>query len=408
MRFWIQILVACSTAITLVMRAHAAPPPAQQPRKPVREVTLDPAPRTFELTEPRVEVPLTGHGTQLRIDCRIDGSAPYRFQLDTGGGFLLIREDLARGLGLERPAELLGDVAVSIDSGSGGGVPARFVSVDTLDLGDVHCTGITALACAVPHMPEAGIVGFGFFRGRRFTIDFPRRVLVMERDPGELGEGALPYRCLQSGFLPAIDLEVGGRPIPFAIDTGFDGWIALDEATAGAIGLVAPPVEGHRELLVDRARRMRLARLAGSFELCGTKIEEPIVRLGSGAGPLLGTALLEHFSVTFDTPSSRVLLSSIEPAVRAGTERTTGVELRTDQAGRFWIDYVLPGSPAESAGVRAGDRLLAAEGRAMEELSADEWLALRERETVTLKLSRTIEGAATMIDARVAVLVLVP
>jgi carboxyl-terminal processing protease len=86
---------------------------------------------------------------------------------------------------------------------------------------------------------------------------------------------------------------------------------------------------------------------------------------------------LDDYS-TFLTPSQlNEVYSQIE-----GSFVGLGVELKADQ-GMLVIVHVLPGSPAERSGIRAGDRIVAVNGQSTEPLSTDEAAALLQGEEGT-------------------------
>jgi carboxyl-terminal processing protease len=70
----------------------------------------------------------------------------------------------------------------------------------------------------------------------------------------------------------------------------------------------------------------------------------------------------------------------------------SGLYLMTDRAARrIVVDEVRPGSPAQSAGIRAGDALLSLDGRSTTELSLAEVrrvLRSQDRRAVRLVLAR--------------------
>ena len=79
---------------------------------------------------------------------------------------------------------------------------------------------------------------------------------------------------------------------------------------------------------------------------------------------------LDNYSAYLTGNQLRDVYSQIE-----GNFVGLGVELRADQ-GALLIVHVIPGSPAEKAGIRKGDRIVAVDGQTTSSLSTDEAAAL--------------------------------
>jgi len=79
---------------------------------------------------------------------------------------------------------------------------------------------------------------------------------------------------------------------------------------------------------------------------------------------------LDHYSAYLTGGQLRDVYSQIE-----GNFVGLGVELRADN-GALLIVHVIPGSPAEKAGIREGDRIVAVDGQTTSSLSTDEAAAL--------------------------------
>ena len=79
---------------------------------------------------------------------------------------------------------------------------------------------------------------------------------------------------------------------------------------------------------------------------------------------------LDEYSAYLTSDQLRDVYSQIE-----GNFVGLGVELKADR-GALLIVHVIPGSPAERAGIRDGDRIVAVDGRSTADLSTDEAAAL--------------------------------
>ena len=79
---------------------------------------------------------------------------------------------------------------------------------------------------------------------------------------------------------------------------------------------------------------------------------------------------LDHYSAFLTADQLRDIYSQIE-----GNFVGLGVELKADN-GDLLIVHVIPGSPAEKAGIRGGDRIVAVDGQVTKALSTDEAASL--------------------------------
>ena len=90
----------------------------------------------------------------------------------------------------------------------------------------------------------------------------------------------------------------------------------------------------------------------------------------TGYDGLLGADFLARYRVTFDYARRRMYLEPRVPVPPRVELDMSGLYLLTDRASRgIIVQEVRPGSPADSAGVRPGDALVALDGRSAAEMS---------------------------------------
>jgi hypothetical protein len=181
--------------------------------------------------------------------------------------------------------------------------------------------------------------------------------------------------------LPAIraKLRLGGRTMEgnFAINTGGSNGVAVSSAFLAAYrefpyaGKTLPGTavdkSGDRKVLLAQAEWLRLGSV---------NVREPIVAIENGKDQTassgkkakkskdtldgwIGGQILRKFSVVLDFPQSRLLLEPnrdfifpIEADASGATIIAGGDDLR-----RFVVRRVLPGSPADQAGLMPGDEI---------------------------------------------------
>jgi predicted metalloprotease with PDZ domain len=146
--------------------------------------------------------------------------------------------------------------------------------------------------------------------------------------------------------------------------------------------------------MVDRAFDVQLARLDGSIGVGPFDIREPVFVVHDEAGKMIvGSSCLEHFTITFDLEGKGGLVRFARDAdapVVAGAQRVLGFDVDAVD-GDYLVGDVVPGSPAEAAGLTVGARVVSIDGRPIEELhGTSRWTALSEQ--AGLRLEITADG----------------
>lgn len=105
-----------------------------------------------------------------------------------------------------------------------------------------------------------------------------------------------------------------------------------------------------------------------------------------------GQPLLSRFNATYDYSRSTVWLDPLPDVGPLPFDRS-GLSLAKTDGGALKVTALMPGSPADRAGIRADDLVTAIEGVAASTLSrADAAAILRERSRETITLSGTFQG----------------
>ncbi len=334
----------------------ARPKPAQQLVYAGGRSATDWIPFTG-LDEGRIFVPLTVNGRAVTAI------------LDSGAGTALLDSAFAASAGLKP----VGAVPLSGENAVGAGA---MISGVEIGLGDATLKGMTVTTTDLRSLGvvQPVLMGEDIFRGAVVDIDFPGRRLAL-RDPASFHPpaGAIAVTLVHDGVDQLVPVSVeGGSPATFIMDTGFPLALRIAPHLAKAQNLLAgKPSAAISAGGIGGSAPAQIASL-GRLSLGGVSFSNVPVMF-SDAWPsatytdrvqgLLGIALLSRFRVIVDWPDGRLYLIPAPGAVAAPFAR--------DRLGVIWaadgqalrIAAVQPGSPAERAGLRAGETIDTVNGR---------------------------------------------
>jgi len=216
--------------------------------------------------------------------------------------------------------------------------------------------------------PVAGLLGHDFFERYVVTIDYASRTVELAapanwRPPA--GATELPLWIEDAEPFVLATLWAGGRTVPakLKLDTGSLSGLGLNGSFVAQNRLIPAdwpkrPMEG---IAVGGATRNYISRL-DSMEFAGVIIPQPVVgwsedlsRIGDAG--TIGAPNLARFRVTFDYARHRLLLQPRADARAREAWDGAGMLLVQVPGGDVIVAQVLPATPADSAGISAGDLL---------------------------------------------------
>lgn len=271
------------------------------------------------LATPVVRVPFDSSVRYVAVDVLIDGTGPYRFNVDTGASLAgAIDVTLAHRLGLREVGR-----ARNTD-GTGAVVDRPIVRADSLVVGHAEFRAVRLLVedfewvSPAGSPPTNGLLGFPLFAELLLTIDYPRRELVLRSGslPTEPSATTLGFE-LDAG-VPAIELGIGADRFAAIVDTGNPTALTLPHSFRKLVSTKLPPrIVAHGRSAYHSFAYLG-APLAAPLRLAGTTFDDVGVMFAPAFdAPLLGYELLRHFAVTFDQVSRRIRFES--PVVVAAT-----------------------------------------------------------------------------------------
>ena len=240
-------------------------------------------------------VAIVGSRTLPLLDARINGRGPYRLLVDLGSNVTLLRRNVVDATS----STVLVERATS-----------DIIRIDSLIIGGAVFTGVTG--ASYDQLDVDGVLGFNLLRVFSFTMDYPGMHFSLHRDslPAPNGHDVLPYELV--GRMPFVGAVTGSDTLLLNFDTGAAEWMTVPLAWKDSLRWEAEPSAGPTVTNNQTgAVRVLVARLAAPLRLGDFVIERVPVYLNPDAdGAWLGSGLLQHFTLTFDTRRGRVRLVS--------------------------------------------------------------------------------------------------
>jgi len=319
-----------------------------------------------------IVTPIAIDGDRVWIAATIGGSRPLRFIIDTGGGVSLIKEDVARELGLRERGRVR---LVGI------GGPENFMVYEGRDVvfggGAVQRSAVFA---AMPPQRALGREAAGAFAAGLFTqvdsdLDFGRGEWRLYPDGRGSREGyrELPSSIERVGRNEAssafvfADAVLDGTSYRFLLDTGMPGQLRLWPRAARRSGLwndARPYVPGRGRGIGGEGARGRYVR-AGTLRIGAFAFERPLVFLTDPASDegshladgIIGLSYLELLNLSTDVRRRRLWAQPSGLPQRPERYGMSGLWLE-ERRGALEIVDLSPLSPAAEAGLQRGDQVL--------------------------------------------------
>jgi predicted aspartyl protease len=328
----------------------------------------------FPLGKDSVEVPFVERSGHLFVDVRLNGKGPFRMLFDAGG-LNVILPGAMKTLNLRAEGAPAAGEAKEV---------AGLVKVDRLEIGGVTvdrqvfaAVDLAGLMRRVEGVDDvAGIVGFELLRRFPARIDYANSKLVFYRPETfrYAGRGTrVPF--VFGDHVPNVRGRVDGIEGAFQIDTGARTSLALSAPFVERNSLAAK-YGAKREVIsgagVAGPTRALLAR-AAVLELGDAQVKAPVTFLsrqasGALANPALagivGFGVLRQFDITFDYAARQLFLEPNANHGKADAHDRAGLWLERGERGIEVIE-VVPDSPASAVGLRAGDLVVAVDGKAV-------------------------------------------
>ncbi|MDX1684950.1 MAG: aspartyl protease family protein [Saprospiraceae bacterium] len=334
--------------------------------------------------EDEIKIPFTFYYNFIIVDVMLDGLLPMRLLLDTGAENTLIFDKLyidLIGAQYEREIRIMGsDFSTEMNA-----LIARRIPFTFPRLGDTH-TDVIVLQENLYHLEQFigteihGILGANIFNGLVLSIDYQKEVIRITR-PDKYKPPRASYRqpltIHKSKPYCKAYTQCGSNPpdsLNFLLDTGAGVTTMLHNNTHPSIqvpenvisGNLGSGLGGYIKGYIGRIKEFRLGpygfeNVISSFQALDSTYlaKAEIIRHG-----IIGNQIMRRFDIAIDYTKQILYLTPNSNYYEEFRVDKSGIFLIASgpNLNHYYIQDVLPNSPAARAGLKAGDRILSVNG----------------------------------------------
>jgi hypothetical protein len=353
-------------------------------------------------------VPFQLLNNHIYVQVKINGKGPYTFLCDTGGANI-VSPTLARELGLHSEGALQGrgvgekseDVGLakvqSVQVGDGTLSNQVFAIYDLDSYANVEGVRIR------------GLIGYEIFKRFVVRVDYEHSQLTLTVPSAFAYHGqGTPVPFQFNNHIPQVDGDIDGIAGKFDIDTGSRASLSILKPFAEKHDLAArlnAKVQGVTGWGVGGPAKGLLAR-AKTLHLGSVAVENPVTELslqshGAFTSPYVagnvGAGVLKRFNITFDYPHQQLIFERNANYAKPDEFDRSGMWV--NKAGDdFEVMDVIAAGPAAAAGLKAGDKISAVDGRAAGQVSLPELRARFRTEVPGTKIKLTVQSGQQTRD----------
>lgn len=314
----------------------------------------------------------------------IDGAGPFSFEIDTGGGNLILTAETAAQLHLTAIGNL-SSTGVGTAVEHSGLVRTKEIRIGAAMIRD-QIAEVLAMSPSSndrgPRPPRSGVLGPELFE--RFAVQIDRAGKTVTLTPLESFRGhpkgfALPIRF--TGSAPITAGKFDGIAGAFELDTGnaspaiIEGFWAREHGLAERLSFgIEANSHGTGGSLKTIHSRGDLAigpvGLPHTVVMYAGNVERGALATHTQAG-VIGEFSLYQFDMTYDYGHEVVWIDP-DPKVPLRPYDRSGLRLNKESPESFTVTRVIPGSPGESAGIKVGDKILSIDSRPTSQMSVSD------------------------------------
>jgi hypothetical protein len=312
-------------------------------------------------------------GRHIVVDAII-GGLKVEAIVDSGVGKLVLAKSFANRLRLTPRGDVTGIGVTGQARGDIVQAPNIYIGQTILHPIEATVFDLDGLSAAAGR-PIVALIGSDLFDNFVVDIDFVRKMVGVEKLQSPIPNSG-------ASIIPLLREAAGNRVIPISIgrqtaipaifDLGSDTPLYVSPAYVEQHGLLkglrssTSLSAGAEGLELNTTAVMHEVRI-GQFVLRDVPVEVP-KKWGRGIPAVVGLPILERFNLGVNFSANQLSLRPIESVLNTGFRKDrSGIGAARD-GDQLRVIHVAPGSPAESAGLKVGDVIVAINGR---DLDAD-------------------------------------
>lgn len=310
-------------------------------------------------------------GRHIVVDAII-GGLKVEAILDSGVGKLVLAKSFANRLRLTPRGDVTGIGVTGQARGDIVQAPNIYIGQTILHPIEATVFDLDGLSAAAGR-PIVALIGSDLFDNFVVDIDFVRKTVGVEKLQSPIPNSG-------ATIIPLLREAAGNRVIPISIgrqtaipaifDLGSDTPLYVSPAYVEQHGLLkglrssTSLSAGAEGLELNTTAVMHEVRI-GQFVLRDVPVEVP-KKWGRGIPAVVGLPILERFNLGVNFPANQLSLRPIESVLNTGFRKDRSGIGATRDRDQLRVIHVAPGSPAESAGLKVGDVIVAINGRRLD------------------------------------------
>lgn len=349
-------------------------------------------------------VPFELIDNRVFVEAWFDGQGPFHIILDTGADGFNLSDVAAQKLGLRVE-----------DAGPGVGVGEKTVHtgrthVAKVQIGDLQFEDVEAQVLpgsdsgnVFGNKPLDGVVGLAVFERLVVRHDYIHRTLTFTVPDrfNYRGNGMIvPFE--RTRLIPIVDAELDGVRGRFGIDTGARSALVIyrpfaeenklkEKYDANFEGVTGWGIGGPVRSLLARAKELNISNVVVRDLVIRISTQRAGLTTSQEMAGLIGPDVLAQFDLTVDYSRNRIIFEKNGNYGRRDSYDRAGMWMGQD-GERFTAVDVIAGGPADQAGIRPGDAILAIDGMSTATLVLPDVREHIRRAAVGKKMSLLIES----------------
>lgn len=301
----------------------------------------------------------------------VEGKGPYRFLVSTGQTFFVIGDSVAKNLGLRR-RQAPGLQTVT----HRGPVDLEIYIAREMLLSDVYHMKNVELLGRTYSLEDVYAGIFPFISGMPTSFDFENNRMIFHTGGMTVPAEATTFPFLHAqepiiSSVPVVHAELDGQPLKLIVNTGCVSGLTLCPSAVRRLNLWDSHDRYVKSVSYDPKDGLCEGRTvrARSFKLGDWEFHNPVVELADPSKSLphdlvyndgsIGLDLLYRFAFGFDAKKARAWFKPVGDVYsQPFMYNRSGFDMTFDAAGQWVVSALMPGGPADRAGLKLGDKLV--------------------------------------------------